>query len=132
MQGGNGKNKVTGSSNAEDGNSVGKENKERSWKSHPIPQTYTKVLDVGSSQKDKGTPSSTPTPVTSVLTISPLKEQSVFSKNKKVDFKRCYDLRSQIYSLEHSNEGVSSGGLALNSSQKPRLGRKTLLSKEHI
>ena len=60
MHGGNGKGKVTGSSKEEDGSSFGKNNKERRWKSQPSPLTYTKVWDVGSSQKDKGTPSSTP------------------------------------------------------------------------
>ena len=39
---------------------------------------------------------------------------------------------SQRYSLDQTNEGVSSRVLALKSRQKPRLGRKTLLSKAQV
>ena len=56
----------------------------------------------------------------------------MFSKNKKVDFKRSYGLRSRSSSLDKLDEGVSTRGVALNSSQKPRLGRKTLLSKAQV
>ena len=39
---------------------------------------------------------------------------------------------SQRYSLDQTNEGVSSRGLALKSLQKTRLGKKTLLSKAQV
>ena len=62
MQGGNGNGKVRGSSKAEDGNGVDKDNEERRWRSQPSPQTEAIVVqDVGLTHKAKGT--SSPPPV---------------------------------------------------------------------
>ena len=51
---------------------------------------------------------------------------------KKVEVTRSYELRSRNTVVEQQDEGVSTGGLALNPAQKPRLGRKNLLSKAQV
>ena len=70
---------------------------------------------------------------TKTFTASPLKERNLNLKNpcKKVEIKRTYDLISRSTSLEEE-EGVSLGGLALNTLQKPRLGRKSYLFKDQV
>ena len=49
---------------------------------------------------------------------------------KKEEIKQTYDLRSRSSSIEE--EVVSTGRLALNNAQKPRLGRKSYLSKAQV
>ena len=92
------------------------------------------MSDAFSAQKDEDKIDSlTPSLFTKTFTASPLKEQNLILKNpcKKVEIKRTYDLRSRSTSSSEE-QGVSSSGLALDTLQKPRLGRKSYLSKAQV
>ena len=96
--------------------------------------TSCRMSDAFSAQKEEcKNDSHTPSLFMKTFTISPLKEQNLNLKYtcNRAEIKRTYDLKSRSSSLAEE-EGISSSRLALNIPQKPRLGRKSYLSKAQV